>query len=101
MVSPEPKLQRKLIKDRTLESFARNWTEKAGRQGSISEPLVEANGSTSSSGLLAFLELLQPTIHYLPTHKGSVHLHVFNGGWRNFEDVVAQDHKVCQLTGGN
>jgi hypothetical protein len=35
VVSPEPELQRKLIKDRTLWGVERYLAEKAGRQGPI------------------------------------------------------------------
>jgi len=52
-VSPEPELQRKLIKDRALWSVERCLAEKAGRQGSIANRWSRRMGQRNS-GFLSF-----------------------------------------------
>ena len=58
VVSPEPELQRKLIKDRALWSVERCLAKKAGRQGSIANRWSRRMGQPNS-GLLIFLSRLK------------------------------------------
>jgi len=71
-VDGEPGAQasaRRWIKDRTLESFARNWTEKAGRQGSIANRWSRWMGQHQARGFL-FSRLLL-VLQFYPKARNS------------------------------